>query len=891
MIPVIVKGHGVSGALRYVMSEGHIEKKEDAVTYALMRAVGDTPTKTYKTLAEDEQTRVEILGGQNFGFDIHDARTVELARRMMEWNGKPENQASRGRKCEVDCLHLMLNWDKGLTPDNAEKLEAGQSVLKALGMENAQAVFVAHHDKEHAHLHVVASRIDPTTGKTFSQKDDQIIAQAWGVQWDRQHGIKRDSGLDRVADIVERRDCDALLEHLTKDRPTFLVPTLNRALRFGGLSDEDRAEFRAELMAHPSLVPLRDEAQGRSGEVSRYEVSRYTTREILKDEMRVMRDAAVCDADKSHGIDGAKIDRLAEQFTLKPEQADAVRHLTGEGGLSILWGEAGTGKSHTLKAARTAYEEEGAQVIGLSWTNKVVQDMRANGFENSDTVQRQLNALNKGKTVWNDQTVLMVDEAGMLSTSALAALTHHAAKAGAKLILAGDDAQLASIEPGGMFGKLRQDFGAATLSEVQRVGKDAEQQRAFNAMHAGDFKTALDIFESKGAINWTSTQADALTHMADRYAASVAAAPDKSRFMFAYTNKDVAALNEQARALHKERGDLGDDVLLRTAYGPQAYATGDRVQFSGNAWTQEARESGLVNGRVGTVEALAYDDHGKLQMTVALDSGTDAQSVTFTVGEDAKAGEFHTFKRGYAGTIYKGQGATLDESFVLADDKWRDSGAYVALSRHRESVHVFASHECFDNLDDMARSFSRSDGKDAALSYIVADAILLEIGADLAAEHSAALEIEHRPTLTAEFVAGDLAARDEQEASAAATSTNQSDHEAEAATESPLEEALDAVEDIAGEVAGAAMKAADVLFAALMGETKTAAPAPMTAAERHAAKVKSFAEREYQQHAARLQEIAKSLGSVDSAMTEDELKREQEAQEKRSRDRGGGISR
>src|SRR5271163_1139826 len=113
MIPVVVKGRGVTGALRYVMSEGHVEKKEEAVTYALMRAIGEPPTKTYKQLAEGEESRATILGGQNFGFEVHDARTVELARRMMEWSGKAENQASKGRKCEVDCLHLMLNWEPG----------------------------------------------------------------------------------------------------------------------------------------------------------------------------------------------------------------------------------------------------------------------------------------------------------------------------------------------------------------------------------------------------------------------------------------------------------------------------------------------------------------------------------------------------------------------------------------------------------------------------------------------------------------------------------------------------------------------------------------------------------------------------------------------------------
>ena len=146
-----------------------------------------------------------------------------------------------------------------------------------------------------------------------------------------------------------------------------------------------------------------------------------------------------------------------------------------------MWGEAGTGKSHTLNAARAAYEAEGSKVIGLAWTNDVVQQMRGDGFT-ANTIASELDGLQKGRTAWDKNTVLIVDEAAMMATEHLAALTSAARKAGAKLILAGDDAQLASIEKGGMFETLRQTHGAAILKDVQRV-QDAEQKTAFNQMH------------------------------------------------------------------------------------------------------------------------------------------------------------------------------------------------------------------------------------------------------------------------------------------------------------------------------------------------------------------------------------------------------------------------
>ena len=105
--------------------------------------------------------------------------------------------------------------------------------------------------------------------------------------------------------------------------------------------------------------------------------------------------------------------------------------------------------------------------------------------------------------------------------------------------------------------------------------------------------------------------------------------------MFAYTNKDVAALNAHARALHEARGDLAEDQTLKTAYGKAIFAAGDRIQFSGNGRTQAERNAGLTNGRVGTIAALEIGKGGKARVTVDLDTakGAKPQQVSFVVGE------------------------------------------------------------------------------------------------------------------------------------------------------------------------------------------------------------------------------------------------------------------
>ena len=111
-------GKGITGSVRYVMGQGN-----------------GPVTKERLELAEGEETRAEILGGQNFGFAIDSDDDLDLARRMMEWSAMPEHQASKGKKCVNDCLHASLSWEKGQDPSREEMTEAAQSYLKSIGME------------------------------------------------------------------------------------------------------------------------------------------------------------------------------------------------------------------------------------------------------------------------------------------------------------------------------------------------------------------------------------------------------------------------------------------------------------------------------------------------------------------------------------------------------------------------------------------------------------------------------------------------------------------------------------------------------------------------------------------------------------------------------------
>jgi Ti-type conjugative transfer relaxase TraA len=678
MIPRCVVGRGVTGAVKYILGEGR-----------------DRATGKLETLGPGEKSRVEWIGGTGFCFKIETEADADLARRIMEFDAL--NQSSRTRQCELDCVHLALGWRPGQTPTREEMEAAGLEALKSMGMGNAKAIFAAHNDMGYSHLHIVASKINPDTGRAYDMKGNYLKLSRWAEDYERVNGgvicLQREKA-NRLRDAIAARDPGAVLAAITEQRATFTADDLEKALAKQMKGELGRAQFAEKILAHAEVVGLSDSAGGPT--------NRYTTKTVLKAEGYVLSAAEALAKDQGHVVgDGVHASVLGsmEFATMRPDQARAFRQATGAGGLAIIDGQAGTGKSFTLSAIRQAYEATDYRVVGLAPTNAVAQDMRRDGFKHAATVHSELFALNNDHATWNRHTVVMVDEAAMLDTKLMAMVTAHAHAAEAKLILVGDDRQLASIAHGGMFGTLKDNYGAAALTEVTRQRKD-DDRRAASMMAEGNFHDALEMYDAKGGITWTQTQPQAQAALVRSWAADTAAAPDKLRFVFAYTNADVIELNHAIRAVQKKSGELDKDHLVPTADGIEYFAEGDRLQFTGTD-----KRAGLFNGNVGTVEKI-----DGTAITVKLDSRRDERR-TF----DAK--EFIEFRHGYAGTIYKGQGRTLDQTYLYHSEHWRSAASYVALTRHRDKAELFVARKTAPDVRQLARQMARVDDRRAASQF------------------------------------------------------------------------------------------------------------------------------------------------------------------------------
>lgn len=110
-------------------------------------------------------------------------------------------KSARGRKNTTPVLHYMLSWHKDDKPTPEHMREAALSSLKAIGLQDHQALMAAHHDKEHLHVHIVVNTVNPDTGLTAGLKFTKLDLSKWAEGYEREHGIRCE---ERIKNNAER---------------------------------------------------------------------------------------------------------------------------------------------------------------------------------------------------------------------------------------------------------------------------------------------------------------------------------------------------------------------------------------------------------------------------------------------------------------------------------------------------------------------------------------------------------------------------------------------------------------------------------------------------------------------------------------------------------------
>ncbi|WP_028347570.1 Ti-type conjugative transfer relaxase TraA [Bradyrhizobium murdochi] len=494
-------------------------------------------------------------------------------------------------------------------------------------------------------------------------------------------------------------DPDLALDAITHQRSTFTRRDMAKFAHRHSDGLDQFNEVMGAMRGAPDLVALGADPRGED---------RFTTRAMIEAEQRLHRAAELMaererhelrDADREAALARAE----ARGLVLSGEQADALAHVTDGRDLGVVVGHAGTGKSVMLGVAREAWEAAGYEVRGVALSGIAAENLESGSGIASRTIASMEHGWQQGRDLLTTRDVLVIDEAGMVGTRQLERVLSHAAEASAKVVLVGDIKQLQSIEAGAAFRSILERHGRAEIGEVRRQREDW-QRDATRDLANSKAGSALGAYRSHGMVHEAQTREQARGDLIERWDRDRQASPDKSRIILTHTNDEVRALNEAARERMRAAGDLGDDVRLTVERGARHFARGDRVMF-----LQNERGLGVKNGTLGAIEQVSAQS-----MTVQTDDG---RSVRF----DLK--DYNRIDHGYAATIHKAQGMTVDRTHVLATPGMDAHGSYVALSRHRDGVDLHYGRDDFASQDRLVRALSRDRAKDMASDYERADPV------------------------------------------------------------------------------------------------------------------------------------------------------------------------
>ncbi|MBW4781964.1 relaxase domain-containing protein [Rhodococcus fascians] len=451
------------------------------------------------------------------------------------------------------------------------------------------------------------------------------------------------------------------------------------------LGDELSDDVAADIA--PDVMRRRD---GRDVH-TRHEATLFTTTAVLDAEARIValaqRNDGVALPDKH--VEMALLESAANGRELNAGQRSLVRAMATSGAkLQLALAPAGTGKTTAMTALTRSWQNAGGHVVGFAPTAAAAAVLRQDILTTTDTLAKFVDItkrLRNGDPVsvpeWysaiGEDTLVIVDEAGMTGTLDLDDAVTALAERGATVRLIGDDQQLASVASGGVLRDIHDRVGALTLSQVVRFrdkATGAAEGAASLALRDGD-DAAIGFYIDHSRLHVGSI----VTVTDDAYSAwSADRAAGKDALLLAPTRELVAELNTRARTDRLAATDtkVGREAVL--ADGLRA-SVGDIVRTRSNDRRNPLSQTDWVrNGDRWTVEDVGHDGslivrHLELGRTVTL-SPDYVQSAT---------------ELGYAGTVHSAQGSTADTCHVVATGDETRQLAYVALTRGRLNNHMY----------------------------------------------------------------------------------------------------------------------------------------------------------------------------------------------------------
>lgn len=438
-----------------------------------------------------------------------------------------------------------------------------------------------------------------------------------------------------------------------------------------------------------------------------------------------------------------KLKEAEKEFKVSQEEPLSVgeKLVQSKDKVTVLIGDAGTGKTFLLKTVRDAHLAGGGKDwIALAPTGRARDELKANGFSEAETVQRFLVDTQKQQTAKG--RVLLVDEAGMLSTQQMADLFQIATKTGNRVILVGDTKQHESVERGNALRNLIEGakLPIAQLTSVRRQ-KSPEQKQIAETLAKGQMLKGLKMADKAGMVTENSDEKKLVTMTAEAYVQNLQ--NNRETIVVCPVWSEIEMFNQEARALLKQKGIIKGEEIERKSVTSLSWTEAQKTTWSQyrEGMTLTFHKSTVVAEKGENLEVIKIEKNG---VTCRKANGemvkvTQKQKRAFDVGKnqtikvaagdkillrgncpalglnngetilvervDAETkslwlkgnkqllADFQQFSYGHAVTSHKSQGASVSESFLLMGNKSSQIANarqwYVSNTRYKERHQIF----------------------------------------------------------------------------------------------------------------------------------------------------------------------------------------------------------
>ncbi|MQB13254.1 Ti-type conjugative transfer relaxase TraA (plasmid) [Agrobacterium tumefaciens] len=427
--------------------------------------------------------------------------------------------------------------------------------------------------------------------------------------------------------------------------------------------------------------------------------ARYSTRAMIRLEATMVRQATWLSGKDTHAVSAAVLDAtLRRHERLSEEQKTAIERIAGPARIAAVVGRAGAGKTTMMKAVREAWELAGYRVVGGALAGKAAEGLEKEAGIQSRTLASWELRWNRGRDVLDSKTIFVMDEAGMVASKQMAGFVDTVVRAGAKIVLVGDPEQLQPIEAGAAFRAIVDRIGYAELETIYRQREDWMRKASLD-LARGNVEKALTAYDANVRITGTRLKAEAVERLIGDWNHDYD--HTKTTLILAHLRRDVRMLNQMAREKLVERGIVGEGHVFKTADGIRQFDAGDQIVFLKNEGSL-----GVKNGMIAHIIEAAPN-----RIVAVIGEGDQRRRVI------VEQRFYSNLDHGYATTIHKSQGATVDRVKVLASLSLDRHLTYVAMTRHREDLQLYYGRRSFAFNGGLSKVLSRKNAKETTLDY------------------------------------------------------------------------------------------------------------------------------------------------------------------------------